>query len=452
MHHEIRAMVLAEDVIAEYQDANNGSDPFWCFGSRTIARDGDTVYAAVPEVGPDVKPLCNTRWRLFARRDGDACTLVHRGEVNEREPCPLACLPGHRLLLSTNPAVRVNGTLPDGRLAHACDPQLLIFDLRDMAKPPTVIKPVWDREYAFFEHSYRGLGVDHESGHVLQTHQVAVDHEYNHAWSFLDGDLKPVRQGLLRFPMRGCYQQVALRGTAAYVMAVSDEYEPNQEWREFKDLAASGWDYDFRQLFFTWTPDITKQDFSPPLTVASRDETAGHIRNLDMLVDAGGDAHLLFIQRTIWWPALRDRFFPGLPISVSLNYARIHVGRVVARKTIIEATEIMDAPHVHAEKPWVLPVLPMKGPVPNDFGAVLHEMPDQRLLAVWHQTDGDESGMFIRELESDSSRPSRVPWAHPFDRFVSACKRAGTDPSRRVDLYGRNGPEKIVRYAQIEID
>jgi len=111
----------------------------------------------------------------------------------------------------------------------------------------------------------------------------------------------------------------------------------------------------------------------------------------------------------------------------------------------------MEAPHVHPEKPWVLPVLPMKGPVPSDIGAVLHEMPDQRLLVIWHQTDGDESGVFIRELGSDSSRVVRVPWKHPFETFVSACKRAGTIPSPRVDLYGRHKQEKIIRYAQMEI-
>ncbi|MGQ9904728.1 MAG: hypothetical protein ACUVRU_10510, partial [Anaerolineae bacterium] len=102
------------------------------------------------------------------------------------------------------------------------------------------------------------------------------------------------RSGMIRFPLRACYPQVALVNRAAYVMAVSDIVEPNVEWRAHKKrITGNDWDYDFRQLYFTWSPDIVTTPFSPILTVASVDETCGHIRNLDLWIGPDGDAHLL---------------------------------------------------------------------------------------------------------------------------------------------------------------
>ncbi|MDP6502195.1 MAG: hypothetical protein QF886_01210, partial [Planctomycetota bacterium] len=92
-------------------------------------------------------------------------------------------------------------------------------------------------------------------------------------------------------------------------------------------VTGQNWDYDFRQLYFTFTPDITQSDFSPILTVASRDETAGRITNLDLWLGPDGDAHLLYQDANVWHPFMRDEFFPDLPLTVSLKYARIHKGQ-----------------------------------------------------------------------------------------------------------------------------
>jgi len=137
-------------------------------------------------------------------------------------------------------------------------------------KAPSLLRPVWDRQYPFFEHSYRGIAADRETGAVFLAHQAPsadIEGEYGQAWAYFDPEGRCTKQGFLRFPMRGCYPQIAVRGRAVYVMAISDEIEPVHEWRGHKrTVSEAQWDYDFRQLFFTWTADITVHDCRRSLT------------------------------------------------------------------------------------------------------------------------------------------------------------------------------------------
>ena len=49
---------------------------------------------------------------------------------------------------------------------------------------------------------------------------------------------------------------VGARNRAVHFVGVSDVLEPNPAWRKFKrELTGQQWDYDFRRLFYTWTPD-----------------------------------------------------------------------------------------------------------------------------------------------------------------------------------------------------
>ncbi|MGQ9904729.1 MAG: hypothetical protein ACUVRU_10515 [Anaerolineae bacterium] len=100
--------IVAEAVVTTYELPKNGAGPLWCYGSPTIVRDGEAVFCSVPQTIPGAKPLCNTRWQLFIRRDGEAgFTRVQAGPgPEEREPCPLARLAGGRILLSVNPRRR----------------------------------------------------------------------------------------------------------------------------------------------------------------------------------------------------------------------------------------------------------------------------------------------------------------------------------------------------------
>jgi hypothetical protein len=129
---------------------------------------------------------------------------------------------------------------------------------------------------------------------------------------------------------------VALRDRAVHFVGVSDVLEPNPAWRQFKrELTGREWDYDFRRLFYTWTPDISKQPFAEWVEVASRDATGGHIQPGDLWLSPNGDAHLIWGERAID-ERLRERFFPDAKQSEQLNYAVVRGGKVVQRRTIIE--------------------------------------------------------------------------------------------------------------------
>lgn len=73
------------------------------------------------------------------------------------------------------------------------------------------------------------------------------------------------------------YPNVALKGRRAFC-GVSDIVEPNKEWKTFKhELTGREWDYAFRRLFYTWSPDMTKGQFQDWVEIANRDQTAGWI-------------------------------------------------------------------------------------------------------------------------------------------------------------------------------
>ena len=109
---------------------------------------------------------------------------------------------------------------------------------------------------------------------------------------FLDRHDKWSAQGQLRWPwgadypkpqpIRICYPNVALHNRAVHFCGVSDIVEPNPDWRAFKrELTGREWDYDFRRLFYTWTPDLTRFAFRDWIEIASREETCGWISPVD---------------------------------------------------------------------------------------------------------------------------------------------------------------------------
>src|SRR6516162_11144278 len=123
---------------------------------------------------------------------------------------------------------------------------------------------------------------------------------------------------------------------AVHFVGVSNVLKPNPAWRQFKrELTGREWDYDFRRLFYTWTPDLTKQPFAEWVEVASRDATGGHIQPGDFWLSPNGEAHLIWSERAID-ERLRERFFPDARQSEHLNYAMVRGGKVVHRRTIME--------------------------------------------------------------------------------------------------------------------
>ena len=445
----ITVEVAAEEEIYPVSSWDNGAGPMWCWGSSTIVRDGNQVFASVNDAEPNVNPLCNTRWYLYQRTDGAGWNQVSESDDEyEREPCPLVRTSDGEILLSTTPSVGIIGQYPDGRDTHRCKPTLLAFDIDAPSAPRTVVGPVWSKNYAFSEHSYRGMAADGLEGGLFLTQQVADDRHYHpqnydQAWCYWNPNQVWSARGVLRFPMRGCYPTFSVDGSAVHAVAISDEVEPNKEWQEYKrEVTGRDWDYEFRQLFYSWTPDITSVPFSPALTIASQDETAGQIHHRGMYIDPEGDAHVLYVERNIWHPFMRGRFFPDTPIVTELKYAKISRGRVTGRRTLVSSTEeIPDDQSTQGVR---------VGPVVT--GAAIHATPDGRVFVLWHQTDqnDDETGLFIRQMLPEwDDFVAKIALNHPLPSFFSASQSAGCLPSNTVDLLGQVGD--VIRYAQIAV-
>ena len=439
--------VIAEELITRFTNPQNGSGPLWCYGSPTIVRDGEKVFASVYESSAEHAPLCNTYWRLFCREGDEWQRTNANPKVDEREPCPLVRLPGGRVVMSTNPAESYRGGERGVRESWNCVPQLLEFSAADPSQPPRQMLPQWDREYLFTEHSYRGIGADYESGEILL---LNVSYYEGQAWSFRDAAGNWPAQGFIGFPLRGAYPQIALNGRAGAVMAISDVVEPNLAWREFKrKVTCQNWDYDFRQLYFTFTPDITQSDFSPILTVASRDETAGRITNLDLWLGPDGDAHLLYQDVNVWHPFMRDEFFPNLPLTVSLNYARIHKGQVAERRTLVECIEdrcgsIQD------------PAAEFAASNPRPDYAAFHSTDGNDLHVFFHQTgptgtDDPDTGNYLMQLLPEQTAPEKLDLENPLKRFLTASVRTGTPPSETLDVLGLGKELDEIHYIQIKM-
>lgn len=226
--------------------------------------------------------------------------------------------------------------------------------------------------------------------------------------------------------MRGAYPQIAINDGKAAILCISDIFEPNIKWREFKEAKFNkSWDYTFRQLYFSYTNNIMSNQFSPVLTIASVDETGGHIRNQDLWIDKGGVAHILYIQRNIWETAIRDEFFPNTPIKMSLNYCQISEGHIVYRRTLLEVTETDSDSNKKTYATFV----------PNCAG--FHSPNGNDLYVLYHaSTNNEEHIFYIKVFPTPSEEMEILPCNTPLQSFVVASSRNGTDPSRIIDLLG----------------
>ncbi|MCP4592792.1 MAG: hypothetical protein GY842_18820, partial [bacterium] len=225
-------------------------------------------------------------------------------------------------------------------------PQILEFAPHVRSQPAHVLTPVWSGSPKFTEHSYRSFSADGPSRELILFQNVG----YTHAeWAFLDRAGKWSAQGRLKWPwdadhakpgpIRVCYPNVALRDRAVHFCGVSDITEPNPEWRAFKkELTGRKWDYDFRRLFYTWSPDIRTGHFHPWVEIASREKTCGWVSPGDLWVGPDGKVHILWTERALD-ERLREKFFPEARQSHSLNYAVVREGKVLTRRTLLLAEE-----------------------------------------------------------------------------------------------------------------
>ncbi len=432
--------VEVEELLYRYKPADNGAGPLWGNASTCIVRIGDRVFASGLETLDGVPPLNNVRWLLFQRRGAPWRRVAADPEGRTREPCPLAAFPDGRLFLSVNPTLT-----PLGARNGPARPEILEFAAANPGRPRKILEPVWDGRPSFTEHSYRSFAADGPNRELILFQNVGYDHA---EWAFYDRSGQWTARGKLRFPwgaeydppkpVRLCYPAVALKNRSVYWLGVSDVTEPNPAWHAYKKkITGREWDYDFRRLFFTWSPDIRRGKFHPWLEIASRDKTAGWIFPCDLWIAPGGDVHLLWIERAID-ERLRPKFFPNAKQEWQLNHAVVRNGRVIRRQTLVRGGEGISG------------VLPGIGR--------FQVAPDNRLFVFYYCHGRDERGRPVSEnrvLEiypgNGHSPPVDVPLQYPFSHFINATVRAGCAPSATLDILGQAPGQPGISYARINL-
>ena len=429
VYHTAQAtpVVEIEDVVTRYVSPNNGAGPLWCYGAPLLVRQGGRVYVSAMETGEDVPPLCNTRWQVF-RRDAAGWRL-YRSEAQfcEREPCPLVGFADNRLFLSINPLAE---PLPKTNRG-ACTPYVLQFAASESQGEAIDLQPRWSEAHRFTEHSYRGIAADGNNGELLV---LNIDSPTgDQFWSYCDAAGNWTKHGRIHFPIRSCYPQVALKDKSAHVLAIGDIVEPVETWRRYKhEKTGRDWDYVFRRLFYVWTPDITRVDFSSPIELENLDPTGGYIRNLDLWIGSDGAAHILYLRNPVQSALLRDKFFADIPVTTSLEYCVLTAGEITYQSTLVEGGE-----GVSSEIPG---------------NARFHATDDGRLFVVYYVGgSAGENRLLQISASEDNSRPMRIDLKNPFRTFFTATERGGSAPSKTLDLFGVGKEASILRYARIRL-
>lgn len=436
----LEAVVEVEEEVYRYQPADNGAGPMWCSGSTCLVRLGAEVYASGLETIPGVKPLNNCRWVLWHRGATGGWQRVYEdAEGRTREPSPIVGFPEGKVFVSANPTL----VPPEKGGGGPARPEILAFDFADptsMPRPQRLV-PVWDGQPPFSEHSYRTFVADAGRKEFILFQNI----DYTHAeWTFRDQEGRWSAKGRLKWPwgaeyakpqpIRVCYPNVALRERAVHFAGVSDILDPNPAWRAYKkEITGKEWDYDFRRLFYTWTPDVTREGFREWVEIASRESTCGWISPCDLWLAPEGLVYVMWTERALD-ERLRAKFFPEAKQSQALRLATVKEGKVLARHTLLESRE--DQP----------------GPVVS--GARFHPLPDGRLVVIYYAAGPEGSGNRVMEL-GPGGRPGPVipvPTSKPFSSFFTATPRAGSAGGWVVDLLGPpSGVANRIGYARVRL-
>jgi len=325
---------------------------------------------------------------------------------------------------------------PPGVKYGRCRPLVLEFNPNALDDAAEIHHPVWADGTYFTDHSYRGFAADGTNGELLLLNINAKTSEQ--FVSYCDSSGKWHQKGKIEFPIRACYPQVALRGRAAAVMAIGDIVEPVEEWRKLKfEKLKRQWDYVFRRLFYTFTPDIRTTDFVAPVEIDTVEKTAGHIQNLDLYIDESGAAHFLYLKWPHKYSFIRDKYFPGRAMTAHLEYAVIKGGKVLSRKTLAETPQ------------------GSKGLEPS-YGR-FHISSDGALwiIAAGTYTDGTKKtfGNYIGRVLPGQTRPVfvQIDLKHPFRTFFTNTVRGGSEPADVIDLFGIADDSPNLRYARIRL-
>jgi hypothetical protein len=423
--------VEIEEIVTRYTPANNGAGPMWCYGSTVIARQGKDVYLSTIETGKDVPLLCNTRWQLW-HRSSDGWKLEQTEKAyRQREPCPIAVFQQGPVFLSVNPS-----TEPAGVQYGPCKPLVLEFNRGNPQRPFKTHTPAWADGTYFTDHSYRGFAADGINGELLLVNINAKTSEQFISYRGSNGRWH--QKGTIEFPIRSCYPQVSLRNGSAHIMAIGDIVEPLEKWRKLKfEKLNRKWDYVFRRLFYTYTNNIRTTGFAEPVEIDTVEETGGYIRNLDMHIDPAGAAHLLYTKRPHQYTFIRDKYFPGQPMTINLEYVVVKDGRVTSKRTLAQTSQ--DSTGFE----------PSFARFHISSGGKIH------VIAAGTGIDNGKrtSGNYLGTIPSGNGKPvfKRIELKHPFGSFFTNTPRGGSKPSNLIDLFGIADDGPNLRYARIRV-
>ena len=415
--------VLCEEDVYSIVSPNNGSGPLWSYGCTPIVRIGDDVVVSQMETGKDVPLLCNTRW-VLRRRTKDGWPVIAEAEgYRQREPASLGVGSDGTIFLNVNDSVT-----PPGTEYGECNPHVLTYSLADPAVNGRQLTPKWIDTPYFTDHSYRGFSVDSSTNAFLMLNIDAKTSVQN--WCLMNAKGEAIRNGQITFPVRSCYPQVALQKGSAHVLAIGDIVEPVEEWRTYKfEQTGQKWDYVFRILHYTYTPDIAKNDFAPPIEIANVDKTAGAISNQDLWIAPDGAAYILYTEREVQSALMRDKYFTGKSIISSLNLAIVKDGKIASKKPLVPGT-----------------------PEREVGCARFHESPDGVLYAVLYVSGSDPGNKLLQISPSDDTATLvSIPLKTPFGAFTLASSRAGCKPSNIIDILGHSKGGDTMSYAQVAI-
>ena len=418
-------MDILQETICRVKDTGNGAGPLWCYGSTSIMRLGNTVVAAVPANDENVKPLADRHIEIYAKTGGDPWRMLWRDERFTREPAPLARRDDKSFWITLNPSAK---DVPPGEgiWYGPAVPTLGLF-LLDKGAPVLEKLPLGD--FRFIDHSYRGLAVDRDTGDLFITWQhVEGEGKFRYFLCTKDKDIT----GPLEFPVRACYHNLAVRDGKAYALAVSDIKEPVAEWAAYKrSVTGREWDYDFRNLYFTCCDDISKGEFAPVMTVDSREETCGLIRNLDMYVSDDGICYILYQAKRVWHDFMRERFFPDTKFDTACYLCAVKDGEVLWRKVLDMEHEMPDGKNTDAS-----------------YCAAFFQQADGSMGILLSKTNGNGTGLpdgwYISRPASEGNEGFRkLDISCPPGQFHTARPRCGAAPSDMVDVLTMDGEDIV---------
>ncbi len=484
----MRMTVETEETVHSDRYSNNGACPLWCFNNTCVVRMGEDVFVSGYEPIPGAPPMNDCRWVLWQRTAASWQRVQADENSRQREPCPLGCFSGGDLLLSSNPTLLP----PDAAGGGPARPELLAFDAAHPAAPPKVLHPVWQGTPPFNQHSYRTLAVDAAHGEAI----LFQNANYSHSeWAlrkadgnWICGQLAWPRYALTDLAPFGAsharvnYPVVALNDRTVHFCGAA-AYD---NWDRVRTAADLGLDDDpngpgssgmggrqrgnrFRRLLYAWTPAIGGRPFSEWIEIDNTFADGGWLFATDMHVDADGTVHLLWF-RSPMLPSVRDQCYPDIKRIYRIEYATLRDGKILTRRTLVEAGEGAD-PAIPTDldqvgRSYLLDngETILGDPIPTPR---FHITPDGRLFVIYYVSDEaglSENRMLEIRADGTPSDPMTLPLEHPLTQFFTATPRAGCTPSWTLDLLGhRRGGwwpaadtggrewDGVISYAQVKI-